>query len=179
MESCSANIYSMESSLGGTDLTALFSELVRLEVELWDAVEGRVRADHGMALGSYEVMTVVARQPGCRVHDIATALSITVGGVSKIVDRLEAAGYCARRANPADRRSSIIELTAPGARLLAQLSHTVENELERRLGPAWPGVSLAGLTRTLTQLRSTVRATGTPDATDAPNATAATERAAR
>ena len=158
----------MESNFASTELTALFSELVRLEVELWGAVEGRVRTEHGMALGSYEVMAVVARQPGCRVHDIATALSITVGGVSKIVDRLEAAGYCARRANPADRRSSIIELTAPGDRLLVQLSQTVEDELERRLGPARPGVSLAGLTRTLTQLRATVRATGTPDAPDIP-----------
>ena len=169
----------MESSLASTDLTALFSELVRLEVELWAAVEGQVRAEHGMALGSYEVMAVVARQPGCRVHDIATALSITVGGVSKIVDRLEAAGYCARRANPADRRSSIIELTAPGERLLVQLSQTVEDELERRLGPARPSVSLAGLTRTLTQLRSTIRAAGTPDATGIPDVPGTTEQATR
>ena len=146
----------------GPELTALFSELVRLETELWNAVEGRVRAEHDVALGSYEVMAVIAEQPGCRVQDIAAALSITVGGVSKIVDRLEAAGNCARRANPADRRSSIIELTAPGARLLVRLSQTVEDELARRLGPALPGVSLAGLTRTLTQLRSTVRAAGTP-----------------
>jgi len=88
----------------------------------------------------------------------------------QIVDRLEAAGYCGRRANPADRRSSIIELTAPGVRLLAQLTQTVQDELERRLGPARPGVSLAGLTRSLTQLRSAVRATGTPDTSDAPGA---------
>ena len=160
----------------GPELTVLFSELVRLETELWNSVEGRVRAEHDVALGSYEVMTVIAQQPGCRVHDIATALSITVGGVSKIVDRLEAAGYCARRANPADRRSSIIELTAPGESLLVQLSQTVEDELERRLGPARPGVSLAGLTRTLTQLRATVRATGTPDV---PGTTGTTEQATR
>jgi DNA-binding MarR family transcriptional regulator len=166
----------MESKLARTDLTALFSELVRLEVELWAAVEGRVRTEHGMALGSYEVMAVVACQPGCRVHDIATALSITVGGVSKIVDRLEAAGYCARRANPADRRSSIIELTAPGDRLLVQLSQTVEDELERRLGPARPGGSLAGLTRTLTQLRSTIRAA---DAAGIPDVPGTTEQATR
>ena len=149
------------------ELRSLLHELVRLETELWNAVEDRVRADHGVALGSYEVMTVIAGQPGCRVQDVTAALSITVGGVSKIVDRLEAAGHCARRANPADRRSSIIELTAPGVRLLAQLSHTVENELERRLGPALPGVSLPGLTRTLTQLRSAVQATGIPDAAGA------------
>jgi hypothetical protein len=45
------------------------------------------------------------------VFDIAEELSLTVGGTSKLVDRIEAAGHCVRRANPDDRRSSIIELT--------------------------------------------------------------------
>src|ERR1700755_1113165 len=108
MESGSANIYSMESKTGRADLTQLFSELVRLETELWDAVESRVRAERGPALGSYEFMTVVAQRPGCRVHDIAAALSITVGGVSKIVDRIEATGDCMRRANPGDRRAAVL-----------------------------------------------------------------------
>ena len=126
----------MESNFAGPELTALFSALVRLEVELWDAVEGRVRAEHAMALGSYEVMTVIAQERGCRVHDIAAALSITVGGVSKIVDRIEAGGLCARRANPGDRRSSIIELTAAGRRRLREVTRTVEAELARRRAPA-------------------------------------------
>ncbi|HWG15369.1 MAG TPA: MarR family transcriptional regulator [Streptosporangiaceae bacterium] len=152
----------MELSLAGSDPAIFFSELVRLETELWEAVEGRVRAEHGVPLGSYEVMSVIARQPGCRVQDIAAALSITVGGASKIVDRIEAAGLCARRANPGDRRSSIIELTEAGARLLTQLTRTVEDELSRRLGPALGDGSLAGLTGTLTRLRSAVRASAGP-----------------
>jgi DNA-binding MarR family transcriptional regulator len=148
----------MESETASSDLAVLFSELVRLETELWDAVEGRVRAEHGMPLGNYEVMTVIARQPGCRVHDIAAALSITVGGVSKIIDRLEAAGYCARRANPGDRRSSIIELTGTGQARLAEVTRTVETELARRLAPALPDRSAAEFTGLLTRLRAAVRA---------------------
>jgi DNA-binding MarR family transcriptional regulator len=151
----------MESNLSGPDLTALFRELVRLEVELWNAVEERVRAEHGLALGSYEVMTVIARQPGCRVHDIAAALSITVGGVSKLVDRIEAGGDCVRRANPGDRRSSIIELTPAGRGRLAEVTGAVEHELARRLAPGLQGRSPAEFTRTLTRLRAAVRAAGT------------------
>ena len=41
------------------------------------------------------------------------------------------------------------------------------------------GVSLTGLTRTLTQLRATVRATGPPGATGAPEASDASEQATR
>ena len=148
----------MELNFATTDLTALFSELVRLETELWNAVEARVRAEHGLALGSYEVMTVVAQRPGCRVHDIAAALSITVGGVSKIVDRIEATGDCARRANPGDRRSSIIELPPAGQRRLADVTGTVERELSRRLAPVLAEHSPAELTQLLTGFRAAVRA---------------------
>jgi MarR family transcriptional regulator, organic hydroperoxide resistance regulator len=141
---------------GAPDLKRLFSELVRLETELWGAVERRLRADHGLPLPNFEFMQVIARTPDCRVQDIATELSITVGGTSKIVDRIEAAGQCARRANPDDRRSSIVELTPAGKRMLAKASASVEDELRRRLGPALSDRSSAQLTRTLTRLRAAV-----------------------
>ena len=143
-----------------TDLKVLFSELVRLETELWDAVEERLQKDHGVNLPTFEFIQVISRVPRCRVQDIATSLSITVGGTSKIVDRIEAAGLCSRRANPGDRRSSIIELTAAGKRLLARATVTVDDELGRRLGAALPEGSLAQFTGTLTRLRDAVRSAG-------------------
>jgi len=50
-------------------------------------------------------MQVMSKYPACRVFDIKEELSITVGGTSKLVDRIEAAGLCRRRANPDDRRA--------------------------------------------------------------------------
>jgi MarR family transcriptional regulator, organic hydroperoxide resistance regulator len=136
------------------ELRVLFSELVRLETELWDAVEGRLRADHGITLPFFEFMQIIARQPNCRVQDIAAELSITVGGTSKIVDRIEAAGYCARHANPGDRRSSIITLTPVGERLLPAITATVDDELAVRLGSALAGRALPELIETVSRLRS-------------------------
>ena len=138
---------------GAPDLTRLFGELVRLETELCGAVERRLRADHGLPLPHFEFMRVIARTPDCRVQDIATELSITVGGTSKIVDRIEAAGHCARRANPDDRRSSIVELTPAGKRLLARATGTVDDELRGRLGAALSDRAAVQFTRTLTRLR--------------------------
>jgi MarR family transcriptional regulator, organic hydroperoxide resistance regulator len=146
------------------DLKILFSELVRLETELWDAVEERLKKDHGVNLPTYEFVQVISRVRDCRVQDIAAELSITVGGTSKIVDRIEAAGLCARRANPSDRRSSIIELTPPGKRLASRAGATVDDELRKRIGTAMPERSLAQLTRTLTKLRSAVRSSGATEA---------------
>jgi MarR family transcriptional regulator, organic hydroperoxide resistance regulator len=139
------------------DLKHLFSELIRLETELWDAVAGRLRADYGLPLQQFEFMQVIARTPNCRVQDIAAEISITVGGTSKIVDRVEAAGYCVRSANPSDRRSSILKLTPEGERLLAAATVTFEQELRARLGSGVPDRTLAQFTNTLTRLRASVR----------------------
>src|SRR5215469_7153978 len=101
-------------------------------------------------------MQVISRTPNCRVQDIAMEISITIGGTSKIVDRIEAAGHCARRANPGDRRSSIIELTPAGRRVLAKATVTFEDELRKRLGSALSDRSLAQFIKTLSRLRAAV-----------------------
>ena len=80
-----------------TDLKALFSELIRFETELWNAVDARLRADYDLPLSRFEPMQVIARHGTCRVNDIAEELAITVGGTSKLVDRIEASGHCRRR----------------------------------------------------------------------------------
>jgi len=147
----------------GPNLKPLFNDLVRLETELWNAVEDRLRAEHGITLPFFEFMQVIARTPACRVHDIAAELGSTVGGTSKIVDRIEAAGYCARQANPNDRRSSIVTLTAAGKRLLPRVTATVDSELHAWLGQQLSERSLAELAKTLTRLRSGIRG---PEAAD-------------
>ena len=88
-----------------TDLRQVFDDLVRFETILWGAVDGRLQDECGVGLASLNGMLVIDATPLCRVHDIARAVAITVGGASQAVDRLESAGLCARRANPSDRRS--------------------------------------------------------------------------
>ncbi len=141
----------------GPDLKILFSELVRLETELWNAVEARLRSDHGITLPFFEFMQIISRRPECRVQDIAAELGITVGGTSKVVDRIEAAGYCARSANPHDRRSSVIALTPAGKRLLPKITATVDSELHARVGEGLSDRSVTQLTRTLSRLRARIR----------------------
>jgi DNA-binding MarR family transcriptional regulator len=140
-----------------TDLLDLFHQLIRFETELWDAVDARLRADFELPLTRLEPMQVIARHPSCRVNDIAEELSITIGGTSKLVDRIEAAGYCTRSANPDDGRSSIIELTAAGRRVLAKATKAFEDELETRIGSAVSPRSLQQLYSTVVKLRAANR----------------------
>lgn len=87
------------------------------------------------------------------VQDIARERSITVGGTSNVVDRIEASGYCVRGANPDDRRSSILKLTKSGRRVLARATKVFQEELDRRLGEPLTARELETLPRALTKLR--------------------------
>jgi DNA-binding MarR family transcriptional regulator len=136
-----------------SDLSGFFDDLIRFETLLWNEVDERLRVDLDLPLHRFEPMQVIARTDNCRIQDIATGLAITVGGASKLVDRIEAAGHCRRVANPSDRRSSIIELTPAGKRLLSRATKTFEQELQRRVGDAIPSRTLDQFASTLRRLR--------------------------
>lgn len=147
----------MDSRDDHTGFYPLFSTLTRLETELWDAVDARLRQECDLPLGRYEAMVVLASLGTCRVFDIASALSITVGGASKLIDRVEAAGYCSRKMNPGDRRSSLLELTAEGTAMVEQGRHVVEDELARWFTPALTRQEATTLLDLLARVRSTPR----------------------
>jgi DNA-binding MarR family transcriptional regulator len=136
------------------DLPALFADLVRLEIELWDAVEARLRAELHVGLGAAQTLAVVAAVPECRVHDIVRGLSITVGGASKTVDRLERTGLVARRPHPSDRRSSLIALTPAGARTHTEAQRLIAAELEARIGGALSDHGFDQFHRAIAKLRA-------------------------
>ncbi len=138
-----------------SDLKVIFSELIRFQTELWDYVDARLRADFDLPLSRFEPMQVISRRTACRVYDIASELSITVGGTSKLIDRIEDSGYCVRRSNPNDRRSSLIELTPAGEKLLAEATASFEDELKIRLGGATP-LTLERFGITLNRLRTSM-----------------------
>ncbi len=134
----------------------MFSDLIRLETELWDLVQARLRRDHDLALSWFEPMQVIERTPGCRVIDIAEALSITIGGTSKLVDRIENAGWCERSPNPDDGRSSTIGLTPAGRQLLAAAQRTFVDELDLRLGASLSASELQRFATAVRKLRTQV-----------------------
>ncbi|MEN3272971.1 MAG: MarR family transcriptional regulator, organic hydroperoxide resistance regulator [Actinomycetota bacterium] len=140
-----------------SDLKALFSDLIRCETELWNAVDERLRSEHDLPLSWFEPMQVMSARTACRVVDIKEGLSITVGGASKLVDRIEASGLCRRRANPTDRRSQIVELTPAGRRMLANATKSFEDELHTRLGAVVSEKELDQLGTTLRTLRASNR----------------------
>ena len=136
------------------DLRQVFDDLVRFETDLWNGIDARLRQECAVTLGGLNVLLVVEREGSCRVNDIAAALSITVGGASQAVDRLEKLGHCTRRPHPADRRSSIVELTVEGRELVAVSGPVFDRELALRLAAPLPDTALGHLAGALAVLRS-------------------------
>ena len=141
-----------------TDLPDLFADLVRLEIELWDAVEARLRSELGVGLATAQTLAVVATVDDCRVHDIVRGLSITVGGASKTVDRLERDGLVTRRPHPSDRRSSVIRLTRAGATTHADAQRLIATELEASIGGVLSDRAFDQLQRAIARLRAALAA---------------------
>ncbi|MDN0198167.1 MarR family transcriptional regulator [Streptomyces sp. S.PNR 29] len=136
------------------DLERLHQDLVWLETELWNALDTRLRAEYGLPLTWFLVMRFLTHHPGRRIQDIAREFAITAGGASKVVDRIEAAGYCRRCPHPHDRRSAIVELTLDGQDLMSGSAEVFETELRRRIGSATTEPSLAQFAATLSTLRA-------------------------
>ncbi|MEV4265868.1 MarR family winged helix-turn-helix transcriptional regulator [Kribbella sp. NPDC049584] len=146
-----------------TDLTALFTDLVRLETRLYNVLDARLKAEHDLPLGQFEFLRFIAAHETTRVFDLARELAITVGATSKAVDRLEYAGRVRRTANPHDRRSSLVELTPLGARDLAAAAPTVEAELNTWIGSVLPAAVLEQLATRLSMLRQRAEADSRTD----------------
>lgn len=80
----------------------------------------------------YEMLAVVAAAPEQRMRmgDLAEALVITRGGLTKLVDRLVKAGLLERTFCESDRRVSYATLLPAGAELLAEMRPVVVAELQ-------------------------------------------------
>ncbi|GAB2684807.1 MarR family winged helix-turn-helix transcriptional regulator [Kribbella swartbergensis] len=141
-----------------TDLTSLFTDLVRLETRVYNVLDARLKAEHDLPLGQFEFLRFLAARRTARVYDLAHQMAITVGATSKAVDRLEAAGRCRRTANPDDRRSSLVTLTLEGERILAEATPTVEAELQTWIGSVLPADVLENLAVSLSMLRQRAEA---------------------
>lgn len=113
------------------------SDLIRAQIVLWNGVDARLRVEHGLSLAFFEALHFTSRAPGgsLRVGDLAAALRVTVGGTSKLVDRIVAAGLLARTADPDDRRAARVSLTPAGGRILRAASETYAAELSAFLDP--------------------------------------------
>lgn len=135
--------------------TDLFTELVRVEIELWDGLDAHLLTAAGISLPQFQALDAIRTNAGAsRVQDISQQMAITVGATSKVVDRLERDGLASRSAHPTDRRSSLVSLTDKGASALKTADDAAEAHLKDTLGAALSEARADRLLADLTSLRA-------------------------
>jgi MarR family 2-MHQ and catechol resistance regulon transcriptional repressor len=98
--------------------------LVEAHAGLTRAMERELETETGLSVQWFEVLIRLARTPGhrLRMSDLAAQTTLSASGLTRAVDRLEAAGLVARQPCPTDRRSIYAVLTDEGeARIMAAL----------------------------------------------------------
>lgn len=114
------------------------SDLIRLEIALWERIDARLKEEHALPLAFFEALYFVARSRdgGLRVGELARVLHVTVGGTSKLVDRVERAGLIRRKPDGEDRRACRVVLTEAGRHKFVGASKTYDAEMASVLDAA-------------------------------------------
>ncbi|WP_162500922.1 MarR family winged helix-turn-helix transcriptional regulator [Modicisalibacter coralii] len=102
---------------------ALFTRLYRLSKYV-DRRVTRVFREHGLHEGEFDLLATLYRSGDARgltPNALRSAAVLSSGAMTHRLDRLEGAGLIRRTANPEDRRSVLIQLSAAGERLFLDL----------------------------------------------------------
>lgn len=133
-----------------------FGLLLEAHARLTRILDADLRATDGIGLQTYEVLLRVARSPEGTVtmSELADAVALTTGGVTRLADRLEADGLVERRSCPTDRRVVHLALTARGHDVLARATGHHLEALDRHVTSRLPAEDLPVLHRLLDTLRT-------------------------
>lgn len=131
-----------------------FGMLLEAHAAVISEVNRELEAAIGIPVTWFEVLIRLSRTPEqqLRMAELAGQVGLSTSGLTRLVDRIEDAGYVRREACPSDRRGAFAVLTPEGAALLRKaVPHHLES-LERHV--AIPlGADLEPLTELLRRLR--------------------------
>jgi len=93
-------------------------------------IRSRLRTEYDTTLPRFELMAQLQRAPGgLKMTELSRYMMVTNGNITGITDQLEKEGMVERVRNRADRRSSLVRLTAKGRRAFQAMARSHEQWL--------------------------------------------------
>ncbi len=128
--------------------------LIGAHAALTRQLSAQLVAEHGLTLNEYEVLLLLARAPerAMRRVDLAHDVRLSPSGITRLLDRLEAAGLVGKRQCEADARVTYAELTTAGMAKLERCAPDQAAAAERLLGERFDEAELASLVELLGRL---------------------------
>lgn len=101
--------------------------LESLEAELWEARQ--------LHFGWYDILVTIRLSGGSmRMSELADLALISRSAATRLVDKIEEAGYVERHICPTDRRGMVVSLTPEGRKVQERAAPVVLRGLERHFG---------------------------------------------
>lgn len=136
-----------------------FGMFVETHNELLAALTGRLHATDAPPVPWMGVLIRLARTPGrrLRMSQLAREMTMSTSGLTRLVDRIEAAGHVVREACPDDRRGLWAVLTPLGLDVVTTAVPGHLADLDDLLAGALAGSELVELTDLLRRVRDHIR----------------------
>lgn len=137
-----------------TTAVGAWTALVRAEQAVLGAVEGELKAAGFPPLACYDALLELARggTSPLRPRELQRRMLLAQYSVSRLIDRLEAVGYVAKRPCPEDGRGSLVAVTAKGRTLLKAMWPLYARAIQRHVGSKLKAGEAADLARLLGKL---------------------------
>jgi DNA-binding MarR family transcriptional regulator len=111
-----------------------WTRLIRAQQAVLSAVEAELKSAGFPPLGWYDVLLELSRvDDGLRPFALEQKLLLAQYNLSRLLDRLEKAGYVQRRTCPEDGRGQVIALTASGRALIKRMWPTYRAAIARHV----------------------------------------------
>ncbi len=125
----------MPDALPSDAVIRAWTRLIRAQQTVLAAVEAELKAAGFPPLAWYDVLLELARaDAGLRPFALEQALLLAQYNLSRLLDRLEKAGYIERRTCAEDGRGQIVAITPSGRALIKRMWPTYRAAIARHLG---------------------------------------------
>lgn len=116
----------------------------------------------GFSLAWYDVLIQLAHAPGerLRMQDLAAAVVVTRGGLTRLIDRMEKRGLVGREPAEDDLRGLYAVLTEQGRAAYARLAEGHHRKIEERFSSRLSNADLRALRRAMRKLGVVVSVPG-------------------
>ncbi len=135
-----------------------FGLLLEAHAQLTRDLDADLQNSDGISLQTFEVLLRISRAPESRLtmSELAGAVSLTIGGVTRLADRLEKDEMVQRLACPSDRRVVYLGITDKGRSVLERALANHLESLERRVAARLTAPVTATLDEALDVLRQPI-----------------------
>ena len=137
-----------------TEATAAWIRLMRVQSRVLDAVEQDLKKADFPPLAWYDALLELSRAPhgALRPLELEEKMLLPQYSTSRLIDRLEQAGYAERKTCPVDGRGQFVAITTAGRHLQKKMWDAYGSAIHRHVGSKIAGAEAAKLAELLGRL---------------------------